>query len=46
LTGVRGAYEIKVSIEVSIGFVFRHWRNDPKPGVKAREVDGMTKWDV
>lgn len=43
--GFQETYEIKVSIEVSIGFVLRHWRNDPKPGVRANEVDGMIKWD-
>lgn len=39
-------YEIRVSIEVSIGFVLRHLRNDPRPGVRANEEDGMRKWDV
>lgn len=40
------AYEISVSIEVSIGFVLRHLRNEPRPGVRANEEDGMRKWDV
>lgn len=45
MTGTQYTHEIKVSIEVSIGFVFRHLRNDPSPGVRANEVDGMRKWD-
>lgn len=28
-----------------MGFVLRHLRNDPRPGVRAKE-DGMRKWDV
>jgi hypothetical protein len=39
-------HEISVSIEVSIGFVLRHLRNEPRPGVRANEEDGMRKWDV
>lgn len=30
-----GTYEIRLSIDVSIGFVFNDLRNDARPGVKA-----------
>jgi hypothetical protein len=38
-------YEIRFSIEVSIGFVLRDFRKDARPGVRAKDVAGMTKWD-
>lgn len=34
-------HEIRSSIDVSIGFVFKDLRNDANPGVRAAEVDGM-----
>lgn len=35
------AYDMRLSIDVSIGFVFSDLRNDDRPGVKAIEVDGI-----
>jgi hypothetical protein len=37
----RETHEIKLSMEVSIGFVFSDLRNDAKPGVKASDVEGI-----
>jgi len=34
-------HEIKLSMEVSIGFVFSDLRNDAKPGVNASDVEGI-----
>lgn len=39
------AHEIKFSIEVSIGLVLSDLRKDARPGVRAKDVDGMRKWD-
>lgn len=36
-----GTYDIKLSMDVSIGFVLRDLRKDDSPGVKAIDVDGM-----
>jgi hypothetical protein len=36
-----GTHEIRLSIDVSIGLVFKDLRNDANPGVKATGVDGM-----
>jgi hypothetical protein len=35
------AFDMRLSIDVSIGFVFSDLRNDDRPGVKAIEVDGI-----
>ena len=35
-------HDIKLSMEVSIGFVLSDLRNDASPGVKARAVDGIS----
>lgn len=39
------AHEIKFSMEVSIGLVLSDLRKDARPGVRAKDVDGMWKWD-
>jgi hypothetical protein len=36
-----GTYATKLSIEVSIGFVFNDLRKEASPGVRATAVDGM-----
>ena len=36
-------HEIRFSIDVSIGFVFRDLRKDERPGVRAKAVDGIEK---
>lgn len=36
------AHEIKFSMDVSIGLVLSDLRKDARPGVRAKDVDGMT----
>jgi hypothetical protein len=38
--------EIRLSIDVSMGLVFRDFRNDAKPGVKGAEVAGMVSFAI
>jgi hypothetical protein len=39
----RGTYATKLSIEVSIGFVFNDLRKEASPGVRTTAVDGMVQ---
>lgn len=36
-------HDTRLSIDVSIGFVFNDFKNDANPGVRASEFDGMIR---